>query len=111
MRIDQENDQSIVIVHLGVSLDHANAGAFKKTCFETMAQGARHFILDFSETGILDSTGLCAINAIYRKVSRHDGQVLLAALSVPVQTVLNIARTKHIFPSYESVEEASSALS
>ena len=99
-----------VIVHVGTTLDFSNASAFKSACLNRLSSGARHFIIDFSETGVLDSTGLGAIFALYREASRHDGQVVFASLTSPVRTVIQVSRIHRIFPSYASVEAACQAV-
>ncbi|WP_243663799.1 STAS domain-containing protein [Rhodothermus marinus] len=50
-----------VVIRVGKALDFRNAAEFKAICQEQVQNGVRNFILDFSETGILDSTGLGAI--------------------------------------------------
>lgn len=99
-----------VIVRVGKSLDYSNASTFKNACLERFDLGARSFIIDFSETGILDSTGLGAIFALYREATRHDGHVVFAALTSPVRMVVQVSRIHHIFPSYATVEAACKAV-
>ena len=100
----------IVTVEIGEALDFRNASEFKALCKDRVSQGARHFVLDFSDTGILDSTGLGAIFSLYRKVSPDDGQVVFASISRPVQVVVQLTRTYKVFRQFPSVAEAREAL-
>ena len=81
-------------------------------CFEVMEvrDGTRNFILDFSETGILDSTGLGSIFSLYRQVSPLNGQVVFASVSRPVQVVVQLTRTYKVFRQFPTVEAAQEAL-
>jgi len=110
MSVTVEPYKTAVIVHLDEVLDFSNAGAFKTVCFDQIRLGTRHFVIDFSNTGILDSTGLGAIFALYREVTRLEGQVVFASLSTPVRVVIQISRTQQVFPSYSSVEAACEAV-
>ena len=101
--------QHSVIVRVGTSLSSANANAFKQACLDEVRNGARNFILDFSETGILDSTGLGAIYSLYRRVVPLKGEVEFASVSPPVQVVLEETGIYRVFQRYSSVEVAREA--
>ncbi len=106
----ESNGQSTTVINVGEALDFRNASEFKSLCQEQVDGGARNFILDFSETGILDSTGLGSIFSLYRKVSASDGQVVFASVSRPVQVVVQLTRTYKVFRQFPSVEAAQEAL-
>ena len=99
-----------VVIRVGKALDFRNAAEFKAICQEQVQNGVRNFILDFSETGILDSTGLGAIFSLYRQVSPRNGQVVFASVSRPVQVVVQLTRTYKVFRQFPSVEAAQEAL-
>lgn len=106
----EQHNQETVIVHVGKALDFRNAADFKDLCQEQVQAGNRNFILDFSETGILDSTGLGSIFSLYRQVSPVNGQVVFAAVSRPVQVVVQLTRTYKVFRQFPSVEAAQDGL-
>ena len=81
--------QHSVIVRVGKSLIFSNADAFKQACLDEVRDGARNFILDFSETGILDSTGLSAIFSLHRQIAPLNGEVVFASILPPVQVVVS----------------------
>jgi len=99
-----------VVIRVGKALDFRNAAEFKAICQEQVQNGVRNFILDFSETGILDSTGLGAIFSLYRQVSPRNGQVVFASVSRPVQVVVQLTRTYKVFRQFPTVEAAQEAL-
>lgn len=100
-----------VVVKIGKALDFRNADDFKTTFQSHVEDGVRNFILDFSETGILDSTGLGSIFSLYRQISPEDGQVVFADVSRPVQVVVQLTRTYKVFRQFPSVDAAQEALS
>lgn len=99
-----------VAVVIGEALDFRNASEFKLLCQQQVEEGYQNFILDFSETGILDSTGLGAIFSLYRTISPTDGQVIFAEVSRPVQVVVQLTRTYKVFRQFPTVEAARDAL-
>ncbi|PSQ73676.1 MAG: anti-sigma factor antagonist [Bacteroidetes bacterium QH_9_64_21] len=100
-----------VIIHIGEALDFRNADEFKTTFQEHVEEGVRKFILDFSNTEVLDSTGLGSIFSLYREVSPDDGKVAFANVSEPVQVVVQLTRTYKVFRQFPSVEAAQEAFS
>ena len=99
-----------VILRVGKTLDFKNADDFRQACREKFAAGGRHFILDFSETGLLDSTGLGAIFSLLRMVMPQEGEVVFACLSRPVQMVVQMTGIFRVFTSYPSLQAARTAL-
>lgn len=100
----------VVVAHIGKMLDFRNAEAFRNGFKEQIRQGAKHFILDFHETDLLDSVGLGAIFSLYRHVSPTDGQVIFAGADGAVEVMISLTKIERIFPSYPDVESARSAL-
>lgn len=100
-----------VIIHVGEALDFRNADEFKATFEQHIESGVRQFILDFSDTEVLDSTGLGSIFSLYRAVSSDDGKVAFADVSEPVQVVVQLTRTYKVFRQFPSVEAAEEAFS
>lgn len=100
-----------VVVHMGEALDFRNADDFKDAFQDHVEEGIRHFILDFSDTEVLDSTGLGSIFSLYREISPHDGKVAFADVSRPVQVVVQLTRTYKVFRQFPSVQAAEEALS
>ncbi len=107
--VDAQSEQTVT-VRIGKALDFRNAAEFKTACQDQVRDGALNFILDFSETGILDSTGLGSIFSLYRQVSPLNGQVVFAAVSRPVQVVVQLTRTYKVFRQFPTVDAAREAL-
>lgn len=103
-----QNDTAVVYV--GKTLDFRNAAEFKSTCKENVQSGIRNFILDFEETGILDSTGLGAIFSLYRQLNTLGGQVVFANISRPVEVVVQLTRTYKVFKQFPNVQAAQNAV-
>ena len=102
----QKVSNSAAVIRVGKALDFRSAAEFKAACQENARQGTRYFVLDFSGTGILDSTGLGVIFSLYRQLTPAGGQVVFASVSRPVQVVVQLTRTYKVFRQYPTVEAA-----
>ena len=94
-----------VIIHVGKTLDFSNAEVFSHLCSETLTQGYHYFILDFSKTGILDSSGLGAIFKLQRQIPA-EGKVVFADLSEAVRVVVQITNIYRVFTMFPTTEAA-----
>ena len=99
-----------VVIRMGDALDFRNADEFKEAFREQIEDDVRNFVLDFSETAVLDSTGLGSIFSLYRQISPDDGQVAFADVSRPVQVVVQLTRTYKVFRQFPTVRAAEDAL-
>jgi len=99
-----------VVIRMGEALDFRNADEFKETFRAQIEADVRNFVLDFSETAVLDSTGLGSIFSLYRQISPDDGQVAFADVSRPVQVVVQLTRTYKVFRQFPTVSAAEDAL-
>lgn len=95
-----------VILSIGKTLDFRNAAEFKTVSKEQVDSGIHNFILDFSESGMLDSTGIGAILSLYRLVAPKEGQIFFAPVSKPTQVVVQLTKLHRVFPQFSSVEKA-----
>ena len=102
----QRVSPTAIIVRVGKTLDFRNADEFKAKCEEHARQGVRYFVLDFAKTLVLDSTGLSAIYSLLRRLSPRDVEIVFAAMSRPVQVVVQLTRSYKVFRRFTSVEAA-----
>ena len=107
--VDPVNDR-LTVIRVGNALDFRNAAEFKEACKQQVEAGAQNFVLDFSDTSVLDSTGLGAIFSLYRKVSPEGGRVAFASVARPVQVVVQLTRTYKVFKQFKTVDAAVEAL-
>lgn len=98
-----------VIIYVGKALDLDSVEEFKHLCDVSVDHGFRNFILDFSRTGVLDSSGLGAIFALHRQLSSR-GKVVFANPSTSVKVVMQITRVYRLFAHYPSIQEACRAV-
>jgi len=102
------NDTAIVTV--GNNLDFRNASEFKTVSQDHVQRGIRNFILDFTGTESIDSTGLGSLFTLYRRLSDQKGRIFFASVSRPVHNTVQLTRAYKIFRLFATVDEAREAM-
>jgi anti-anti-sigma factor len=64
------------------------------------------FILDCSQIKHLNSTGISLILKIFTQVRNQGGELLICAVSKPIEKLLIITKLNSIFTIFATVEEA-----
>lgn len=65
-----------VVIKVGECLDSRTATEFRKVSWDQIRSGMRNIVLDFTNTGSVDSTGLGSLYTLYRDISAVGGKVL-----------------------------------
>ena len=99
-----------VVVTIGAMLDFRTALDFKAVYQKQIGAGARNFILDFTDTGSFDSTGLGSLFTMYRRISTVGGDVFFAALSGAVLFTVQLTHADKVFRLFPTVDAAREAI-
>ena len=66
----------------------------------------RKLLINMDNVTFLDSSGLGALIAIWRRISSGDGEIKLCQVGASVRTVFEITRIHRILEIYDTEEEA-----
>jgi anti-anti-sigma factor len=80
-----------------------------RAALDTALQAHPRVVVDLGEAGTIDSVGLSEIVRGRQSARRRGGDLLLAAPSRFVRTVLHTMRLDTAFPMFDSVAQAMSA--
>ena len=69
-------------------------------------EGERQFLIDFSPTGYIDSSGLGALVSISKRVREAGGELRLAGLNEDLRSLFELTKLDTLFAIYPGVEEA-----
>lgn len=86
-------------------IDAAVAIAFKEAMRQAAAARDRRLVLDLSQVGFLDSSGLGALVAVM-KLLGPDRRLELACLTPPVAKVIRLTRMDSVFILHEALPDA-----
>src|SRR3954452_10596016 len=105
--ISFENIEGLPIAHIGGEIDVSNVRDLGTTLQNAVAQVAPGLVVDFTDTGYLDSAGLHFIFDLAKRL-RDRGQRLFLVVppGSPVATVLDIVNVDSLAPRCETLEAA-----
>jgi anti-sigma B factor antagonist len=63
-------------------------------------------VVDLTATDFLDSTGLGALVAGFKRLRAHDGDMRLVCSTARIRKVFELTRLDLVLPIFESVEDA-----
>ena len=108
-------DESLVgsVLVLGVvesRLDSKNGAELKQAMTDVVSRGHRRVLMDLTQVGFIDSTGLGALVTCLKLLGKH-GELALCGLSDPVLSLIRLTRMDRVFHTYPSRAEGLAALS
>ena len=109
MQIDiTERGHATVVVPEGPRLDAQVAGDFRAALLKLIDGGQGNLVVNLNSIDFIDSSGLGALlSALKRlKQSGQQGDIRLAHVKPPVESVLELIRLHRVFSRYGSVDEA-----
>jgi len=102
----REQDNVIILEVSGQMIGGPEAAVLQETIKAQIAQGRKRFVLDLSEVGRMNSTGLGNLIGGLTTIKNAGGELKLAAVADKIQSLLLITKLVTIFESYETVDEA-----
>lgn len=106
MQLESTTRPDLIIVHVREGrIDAAGAIDFKEGMRTFTQDPALRVMLDLSQVGFIDSSGLGAVVAV-RKSLGPDRQLELAALTPAVEKVFRLTRMDSVFPIHAEIPRA-----
>ena len=99
------------VISLAGEVDLYTAPEFKQQLLEVIAQGAKHVIVDFSNTTFIDSTTLGVLVGGIKRLRTNDGQLTLVCTDRNITKIFEITGLDRVFTIYPTRDEAISAIS
>ena len=100
----REQDGALVLA-LDGEMDLEHAPVIRKALLECVAKG-KDVILDFSNVGYLDSSGIETLVQADREAKNNGVRLHLAAVGKIPRRVLNLAKLDEVFAIYANLEDA-----
>ena len=101
-----ETAGEVLVVAVVGQLVVGNRQEFKQTVTDEVERGARRVLVDFSETGYVDSSGLGALVSINKRVREAGGEMRLASLNEDMRTLFELTRLDTLFKLYATRADA-----
>ncbi|MCR2747603.1 STAS domain-containing protein [Limnobacter parvus] len=106
--VSENNAIKIVSVESKI-VDAKTAGAIRETIAEMVPQN-RQFVLDLSQTNLVDSGGLAGIVMLHKFLNGQQCQLVLCGLSKAVVGLFKLTRMDRLFDLQDDIQSSVKAL-
>ena len=109
MSFTVKNERGVVTLGVDGQLIVGNRHELKQKVLDALEGGARRFVIDFTQTGYIDSSGLGVLVSLSKKIREQGGELRLAGLNEDLQTLFELTKLDTLFSITRTPEEALAA--
>ena len=102
----RKDPKGIVVIGVDGQLIVGNRHELKQKVLEALERGDRKFLVDFTDTGYIDSSGLGVLVSLSKKVREMDGDLRLAGLNEDLRTLFELTKLDTLFTIADSTAQA-----
>jgi anti-sigma B factor antagonist len=99
----------VVVIEVEGQLIVGNRQELKQRVLDALEAGDRKFLIDFTRTGYIDSSGLGVLVSLSKKIRDEGGDLRLAGLNEDLKTLFELTKLDTLFAITDSAQEALSA--
>ena len=101
-----KDKRGVVVVGVDGQLIVGNRQELKQRVLDAVNGGSRKFVVDFTRTGYIDSSGLGVLVSLSKKIREQGGELRLAGLNEDLQTLFELTKLDTLFSITKTPEEA-----
>jgi anti-sigma B factor antagonist len=106
-QVSQEGD--ITVVDVDGQLIVGNRQELKQKVLDELEKGGRKFLVDFTETGYIDSSGLGVLVSLSKKIREVGGELRLSTLNEDLRTLFELTKLDTLFRIADSRQDGLTA--
>ena len=106
MSFDVKKHGDTTVIDVEGQLIVGNRQELKQRVLDELEKGARKFLIDFSSTGYIDSSGLGVLVSLSKKIREQGGELRLANLNEDLRTLFELTKLDTLFHIATSRQEA-----
>jgi len=99
----------ILVIEVDGQLIVGNRQELKQRVLDALEAGDRRFLIDFTKTGYIDSSGLGVLVSLSKKIRDEGGDLRLAGLNEDLKTLFELTKLDTLFAITDSAEQALAA--
>jgi anti-sigma B factor antagonist len=103
---DAKSSNGVMIVRVEGQLVVGNRNELKEHLQGLLEKGERRFLIDFAQTGYIDSSGLGALVALARKVREEGGDLRLSGLNEDLRSLFELTKLDTLFAISDTPDQA-----
>jgi anti-sigma B factor antagonist len=94
------------VVDVDGQLIVGNRQELKQKVLDELEGGERKFLIDFTNTGYIDSSGLGVLVSLSKKIREQNGELRLSNLNEDLRTLFELTKLDTLFSIADSRDEA-----
>jgi anti-sigma B factor antagonist len=102
----RKETNGVVVVAVDGQLIVSNRQELKQRILDALEAGDRKFLVDFTRTGYIDSSGLGVLVSLSKKIRDQGGDLRLAGLNEDLKTLFELTKLDTLFGISDSPDEA-----
>ncbi|HZD05753.1 MAG TPA: STAS domain-containing protein [Longimicrobiales bacterium] len=106
MSFQVSKQDDVTVVSVEGQLIVGNRQELKQKILEELENGDRKFVIDFSDTGYIDSSGLGVLVSLSKKIREQGGELRLASLNEDLRTLFELTKLDTLFRIADTRSEA-----
>lgn len=105
VQVERHGEATAVITLVG-RLDLVSASTAKRRITDTVAEGARHLVVDLDGVTFIDSSGLSSLVAALKAARQAGGDLRIARPNEQARVILQMTTLDRVLTPFPTVEEA-----
>lgn len=106
MSFEVSKSGDVTLVEVEGQLIVGNRQELKQQVLEQLEDGDRKFVIDFAETGYIDSSGLGVLVSLSKKIREQGGELRLSSLNEDLRTLFELTKLDTLFRIADDKEQA-----
>jgi anti-sigma B factor antagonist len=106
MSFQVNREGNVTVVDVEGQLIVGNRQELKQKVLEELEGGERTFVIDFENTGYIDSSGLGVLVSLSKKIREQGGELRLAGLNEDLRTLFELTKLDTLFKIADTRSEA-----
>ena len=98
----KKDPKGVLVVEVDRQLIVGNRQEFKQRVLDALEGGERKFLVDFTKTGYIDSSGLGVLVSLSKKIRDEGGDLRLAGLNEDLKTLFELTKLDTLFAISDS---------
>jgi anti-sigma B factor antagonist len=96
----------VTLVEVEGQLIVGNRQELKQQVLDRLDKGDRKFVIDFANTGYIDSSGLGVLVSLSKKIREQAGELRLSSLNEDLRTLFELTKLDTLFRIADTKEKA-----
>lgn len=111
MKVIKNISGNVLVVDVDGELDHHTAQILKGEIQVELDKGVvRHIVLDLSDLGFMDSSGLGVLLGRYKELAKWQGRMMAFGLQPVVEKLFRLTGLNKLIPVYDKLDSCLKAL-